>query len=157
MSESFASIASHDESRNISWLISEYALSHTHNLVSDSGRLCFVRVADINKTPSVYVWIAYKSDIDYHILYVGKAGRGVHARCHQHKGGFTNSNTGQKNATELMKYLDAGYELRVYGRKSSTMEIFGKVVSLYSAEEDALCEVLKPSINRAGFPNVDSE
>lgn len=142
------------ESMSLNEITTEFSFTHTHDLVLKSGKLYFKKVNENIKSPSVYVWIAHKSESDYHILYVGKAGNGVHARCHQHKGGFTNSDTGRKNAIELMKYIEAGYELRVYGRKSSTMEIFGKEVSLYAAEEDALCKVLNPSINRAGFPKL---
>ena len=36
------------------------------------------------------------------------------------------------------------------------MEIFGQKVSLYAAEEDALCALLLPKINRAAFPGISS-
>lgn len=137
-------------------LTSKFELTHTHTLVSQSDNFVFRKVGASDKSASVYVWVACKSDGEFKVLYVGKAGKGVHLRCNQHMGGFVNSGTGRKNATELKRYLSDGHEVRVYARQSSVMEIFGQVVSLYSAEEDALCAVLNPILNRAVFPSVDA-
>lgn len=137
-------------------LIDQFDLTHTHTLVLQGESLVFEKVGDSNKRASVYVWVANKAGSDYRVLYVGKAGKGVHLRCTQHVGGFVNSGTGRKNASELKRYLNDGYDVCVYARESSVMEIFGETVSLYSAEEDALCAALSPVMNRAVFPAVDA-
>ena len=135
-------------------LASKFSLKHTHNLVLESGGLVFKSLSASGKHASVYVWLACKPQGEYKVLYVGKAGKGVDLRCAQHMGGFVNSGTGRKNATELIRYLSDGFEVRVYARKSNTLNIFGLDVSLYAAEEDALCEALNPVLNRAVFPSI---
>jgi len=137
-------------------LIDQFDLTHTHTLFLRDASLVFEKVGDSTNRASVYVWVASKAGSDCRVLYVGKAGKGVDLRCTQHMGGFVNSGTGRKNASELKRYLDAGYDVRVYARESSVMEIFGQAVSLYSAEEDALCAALSPVMNRAVFPAVDA-
>lgn len=141
---------------NIQELTNQFDLTQTHTLALESDSLFFRKIATTHAKASVYLWIACKSDDNYKVLYVGKAGKGVHLRCTQHAGGFANSVTGRKNATELKRYLREGYEVRVYSRQSSVMEIFGQQVSLYSAEEDALCTLLNPVLNRAMFPILDA-
>lgn len=137
-------------------LIGQLDLTHTHTLVLQGDSLVFKKVGASNQRASVYVWVANKASSDYRVLYVGKAGKGVHLRCSQHMDGFVNSGTGRKNASELKRYLNDGYDVCVYARESNVMEIFGETVSLYSAEEDALCAVLSPVMNRAVFPAVDA-
>lgn len=135
-------------------LTRKFDLTHTHMLSVNSGSLAFKRLAASSENASVYVWVACKPGKPYHVLYVGKAGRGVHLRCTQHMAGFVNSGTGRKNAEELKRYLSDGYEVRVYSRESGRTQVLGQVVSLYSAEEDALCLALNPVLNRALFPSV---
>jgi hypothetical protein len=55
----------------------------------------------------------------------------------------------------LKQFVSEGYEVHVYARQSLVMDIFGKPVSLYAAEEDALCAELSPVLNRAVFPSVE--
>ncbi len=135
-------------------LTRKFDLTHTHILSVNSGSLAFKRLAASSENASVYVWVACKPGKPYHVLYVGKAGRGVHLRCTQHMAGFVNSGTGRKNAEELKRYLSDGYEVRVYSRESGKTQVLGQVVSLYSAEEDALCLALNPVLNRALFPSA---
>jgi hypothetical protein len=137
-------------------LVSKFDLTHTHTLVLGSDNLSFAHLGASSKIASVYIWVAWKPDGQYQVLYVGKAGKGVHLRCIQHTAGFVNSGTGRRNAEELRRYLNDGYEIRVYARESSAMHIFGHEVSLYAAEEDALCSDLNPILNRALFPSVGS-
>jgi hypothetical protein len=136
-------------------LTSKFDLTHTHTLVLESDNLTFKKVNESSKNASVYVWVACKPNDEFKVLYVGKAGKGVHVRCTQHMGGFINSGTGRKNAMMLKRFINEGYEVHVYARQSLVMDIFGKPVSLYSAEEDALCEALSPVLNRAVFPSVE--
>ncbi|PFG53745.1 hypothetical protein ATG98_2897 [Marinobacter sp. LV10R520-4] len=138
--------------------LKSYDLFVTHEIVLVSGRPVFKRVkkSKSSESPSVYVWASLRRDADeYEVLYVGKAGKGIDQRCSQHQGGFTNSGTGRKNAEALKAILDVeGAEIHVFSRESKTTEIFGQKISLYSVEEDALCAVLNPRLNRAGFPVV---
>jgi hypothetical protein len=135
-------------------LISTFDLTHTHTLVLGSDNLSFAHLGASSNNASVYIWVACKPDGQHQVLYVGKAGKGVHLRCTQHVAGFVNSGTGRRNAEELRRYLNDGYEIRVYARESGAMHIFGHEVSLYAAEEDALCSVLNPVLNRALFPSI---
>lgn len=136
----------------------------THSLVLDAGRLRF-RAAGAqppSSAASVYAWVLTTSGPDApeaEVLYVGKAGRGISARCRQHEGGFSgNSVTGRANKDEICDILadNENANISVYTRVSDTQDIWGKKVSLYSAEEDALCLLLKPRLNRAAFPEVRS-
>jgi hypothetical protein len=130
----------------------------THELQRTAeGRLRF-RVLD-GVVPSgaagVYAWVAAYASApagSLHVLYVGKAGRGICARLGQHEGGFQHSGTGRDNARRLAVEMEAGARISVFARTSDTALLFGQRVSLYAAEEDALCRLLKPSFNRAEFP-----
>lgn len=109
-----------------------------------------------SEAPSVYVWTVETSGADeMQVLYVGKAGKGIHRRCSQHQDGFVNSDTGRKNADALRQLLqDKSVRVWVFSRSAKVIELFGEKVSLYAAEEDALCKKLKPTLNRAAFPSV---
>lgn len=107
--------------------------------------------------PGVYLWLAHDVGAEVaEVLYVGKAGRGVARRCDQHQSGFSNSGTGRKNATALSTILAGGTtQVTVMARTSDSASLFGKTVSMYAAEEDALCSLFAPRLNRAVFPVVD--
>jgi hypothetical protein len=68
-------------------LTSKFDLTHTHTLVLNSDNLSFKKVNESSKNASVYVWVACKPTDKFKVLYVGKAGKGVHLRCTQHIGG----------------------------------------------------------------------
>lgn len=142
---------------------------HTHNIefhptVADAIPF-FKRIPNsmASKSPSVYLWVAEdQSTGALNVLYVGKAGKGVEQRSAQHFGGFKNSGTGQKNAEALKGVLaDGCTKVKVFTRPSGNTTLFGRVVSLYSTEEEALCAVLAPRLNRQVFPtyfaDVDSQ
>jgi hypothetical protein len=135
----------------------EYGFFHSHDIVLQSGNVIFKKLRHSKELPSIYTWMACSPGGEYKTLYVGKAGKGVHIRCAQHASGFINSSTGMKNASELMHYLQLGFSIRVYARYSDVHKIFGQDVSLYSAEENALCALLNPILNRALFPSVKIE
>lgn len=111
-----------------------------------------------DKQASVYIWIL-SSDLSdsahIEIIYVGKAGMGVDVRFKQHQGGFKNSTTGRKNYEYLSQVLSEGKVIRVFSRKSDNTSLWDETVSLYSVEEDALCQKLTPLLNRAKFPNIE--
>ena len=131
----------------------------SHKIVLETdGSLRFVEVSDASKSmaPAVYLWLVHAAGGETaEVLYVGKAGKGVARRSVQHQAGFTNSGTGRKNAAALSKILaDKAMSVTVMARTSDTVSLFGKTVSMYSTEEDALCALFGPSLNRAAFPDV---
>lgn len=105
--------------------------------------------------PSVYMWLSPQAgETNFDVLYVGKAGYGVSRRISQHQGGFTNSVTGRENRRLITEWLAAGRTIEVHRRISSQHLLLGQEVSLYSAEEQALCERYNPLWNRARFPRI---
>jgi hypothetical protein len=134
-----------------------FTTSHSIRLAA-TGLPTFVPVAGEAppKTPSVYLWVAQsKSTRLCDVLYVGKAGKGVTIRCGQHQNGFTTSGTGKKNAAAIAEVLrDSDRTVLVLAREAARVELFGKRVSLYAAEEDALCARFRPWFNRTPFPDV---
>jgi hypothetical protein len=141
--------------------LNDYDLFLTHEIVLKNDRPTFklLKKPTASKKPSVYVWAALNhNNGQYEVLYVGKAGKGVVRRNSQHQNGFINSGTGKKNAVALMSILvDVRAVIHVFTREAETIEIFGKKVSLYSAEEDALCAALSPILNREAFPLVGAD
>lgn len=133
--------------------------SASHKIVLDAdGTPRFVGLAGASmaSAPAVYLWLAHAAGTDGgEVLYVGKAGKGVARRSGQHQGGFTNSGTGRKNAEALREILaDKAMSVTVMARTSETVTLFGKTVSMYATEEDALCALFGPRLNRAAFPEV---
>jgi len=131
----------------------------THQLLMD-GDLPVFRIhpsAAIrhDDRPAVYMWLSPLMEIaEFDVLYIGKAGYGVDRRISQHQGGFTHSGTGRDNRRLITELLRAGRSIEVYRRVSSVHQLFGQEISLYSAEEQALCERYSPLWNRARFPQV---
>lgn len=140
--------------------LKKLGFAESHELVeNENAALRFKQRVGVafDSAASVYAWTASHPDKQsgtVQVLYVGKAGRGIDARLRQHEGGFTHSCTGRSNAALLREVLRADARVSVFVRRSDTVELFGATVSLYAAEEDALCRVLKPSFNRADFPNA---
>lgn len=108
--------------------------------------------------PCVYIWAARLPRQDgLEVIYVGKAGKGIERRCKQHEAGFKHSGTGRKNADALRQLLEGNQcELLVFARVSDVRDLFGIPTSLFAAEEDALCRLLVPRLNRAVFPDVSA-
>lgn len=122
----------------------------------DVPRFIALKGGSPSNSPAVYLWVAHKREDDTgEVLYVGKAGKGVERRVGQHQNGFTNSGTGRKNAAALCEVIkDEGLSVTVMSRTSETVTLFGKTVSMYSTEENALCELFGPRLNRAVFPEL---
>lgn len=134
--------------------IEALGFAKTHELVVEEERLRFIG-ASCDENAGVYVWVSGRNrSEEIEIVYVGKAGYGVSRRLRQHEGGFVNSRTGRKNAQALQEIVAGGGVLEVYARPSATAELFGQTVSLYAAEEDALCSLFAPRLNRMSFPRV---
>jgi hypothetical protein len=133
--------------------------SASHKIVRDANgapRFDVLAGASMASAPAVYLWLAHAAGAELgEVLYVGKAGKGVARRSGQHQGGFTNSGTGRKNAAALCDILaDKAMSVTVMARTSETVTLFGKTVSMYATEEDALCALFGPRLNRAAFPEV---
>lgn len=124
--------------------------------VDGTPRFLALAGASSASAPAVYLWLAHAATTDVgEVLYVGKAGKGVARRSGQHQGGFSNSGTGRKNAAALRDILaDRSMSVTVMARTSETVTLFGKTVSMYATEEDALCALFGPRLNRAVFPEV---
>lgn len=103
--------------------------------------------------PMVYAWVSPldESGNNFRLLYIGKAGGGVAKRLRQHEGGFKNSGAGRKNYALIMEVLTSDHSVQIYGRISDRVEILGQTISMYSAEEEALCDRFSPEWNRAQF------
>ena len=140
--------------------LQDLGFKQTHKIALDeTGHPRFALVKAASKAPSVYVWVLeHAASAMAQVLYVGKAGKGVERRFGQHQNGFVNSKTGQKNGKFLTKALsDEKASVSVWTRVADTQTLFGQDVSLYSAEEEALCAKLQPELNRAVFPDIASK
>ena len=134
-----------------------FSASHKITLDADGEpRFVALEGGSGSESPAVYVWVAHRPGDDAGaVLYVGKAGKGVKRRLGQHQNGFINSGTGRKNAAALRGVIsDQDLSVMVMARVSESATLFGKTVSMYAAEENALCELLAPQLNRAVFPEL---
>ena len=105
------------------------------------------------KKPMVYMWLTPVDDSHetFRLLYVGKARAGISLRNFQHEGGFKNSDTGRKNQELIRQILSTKAPVLIYSRISDRCSILGQEISIYSAEEEALCDRFSPEWNRAQF------
>ena len=128
---------------------------HTHNVEPDGDLPRFISRGGVrsSKKPTIYAWVSPIDESTFDLLYVGKAGYGVQRRMDQHMGGFVNSTTGRKNRELINGLLAQNRAVQVFARESEKRAVLGVEVSLYSAEEEAMCQVFSPLWNRAGFPD----
>ena len=132
---------------------SSSGFSHTHDIEMQGDIPTFVKRTRTNAESAVYIWVSPTANPhEFEPLYVGKAGYGVDRRLQQHRGGFVHSGTGRRNCALIIDWLRSGRSIAVFTRIAATTEMFGVHVSLYSSEEEALCEVFEPPWNRASFP-----
>lgn len=139
--------------------LSQLGFSPSHHITLDQDglpRFSALKGVKPSTAPAVYLWLGHVAGSEAgDVLYVGKAGKGVARRSAQHQGGFVNSGAGRKNSAALAEVLgDAQMSVTVMTRDAETTDLFGQRVSLYAAEEDALCALLQPRLNRAAFPEV---
>lgn len=129
---------------------------HSHDVVMDADTPDFRAINEPRADASVYAWVSPTPGVadEVDVLYVGKAGRGVSKRLRQHRGGFVNSGTGRENRRLIAEWLGTGRSIMVFSRVSAIHEVFGVPVSIYSTEEQALCERFRPRWNRAVFPSA---
>ena len=133
--------------------LNEFSFIHSHNIILNSKEEpSFERIAKLGEKASIYLWLTPIDSENYTVLYCGKAGYGAHRRMTQHAGGFKHSGTGQSNQDFIRQVLKSGKPIHVYARESATEIVFGVRVSLYSVEEEAMCDAYSPLWNRAKFP-----
>lgn len=141
-------------------ILQELDFVPTHNIVLEAGMPVFRETAlgrelKRDTSPVVYMWLSPLGESgEFDVLYVGKAGYGINRRISQHQAGFTHSTTGRDNRRLVTEWLAAGRRIEVHRRVSSINSLFGQNVSLYSIEEQALCERYNPLWNRACFPRI---
>lgn len=129
---------------------------HSHDVFMEAEMPDFRVINNPHADASVYVWVSPTPEMEdeLDILYVGKAGGGVTKRLREHRGGFTNSGTGRENRRLISEWIATGRRIMVFSRVSAIQEVFGTYVSIYSTEEQALCERFLPRWNRAVFPRA---
>lgn len=138
--------------------LDEWNFFPTHRCVKNSnGALKFEllkvapeRIVRSDK-PMVYLWLNPISEDLYEVLYVGKAGLGVTNRLRGHENGFKNSVPGQKNAREILSLITQEKEVLVFARKAEVIEVLGRSINAYSAEEESIHDQYAPAWNRAVF------
>lgn len=137
--------------------LSEMQFELTHEWLRDGSMIKAKEVGQgrlVRSTkPMVYAWVSPLDETgnNFRLLYIGKAGGGVAKRIREHESGFKNSSTGQKNYELIRDVLSSERPVQIYGRISEDIEILGQAISLYSAEEEALCDRFSPEWNRAQF------
>lgn len=137
--------------------LTEMNFEQTHEWLRDGSMIKAKEVSQgglVRSTkPMVYAWVSPmdESGNNFRLLYIGKAGGGVAKRLRQHEGGFKNSGAGRKNYALIMEVLKSDRSVQIYGRISDSVEVLGQTISMYSAEEEALCDRFSPEWNRAQF------
>lgn len=116
------------------------------------GKLNVTEEKKSKPNPGVYLWLV-KNIEGFDVMYVGKAGKGIHKRLSEHLAGYTR-NPDSKRANSLKELL-ANHKFEVWFRESEIREVLGKRVSIYSSEEDALILEYNPPLNksRSAEPN----
>jgi len=133
--------------------LSKWSFVLSHEIVIDRQLPRFKQIQAVGTRASVYLWLSPLDDTAFDVLYCGKAGYGIARRLMQHQGGFKYNGTGKTNLDLLEDKLNSGAKIYVYAREAGSIELFGVKVSMYSAEEEAMCELLMPLWNRAKFPD----
>ena len=133
------------------------AFAKEHSFI-EAGEICcpndrfeFKLAATSDEHGLVYIWVEV-SEHSHTVVYVGKAGRTLRARCNQHLGGFHGgSKAGQENARFLRQGIDKGNRYLLYARKSPLVTLFGEDNIPYECvEELAFIKKFKPTLwNRA--------
>lgn len=139
--------------------LEDLGFHYSHDVFVEADMPDFQSINEPRADASVYVWVSPAAGMvdELDVLYVGKAGRGVSKRLREHRGGFVNSGTGRENRRLISEWIATGRSIMVFSRVSAIQEIFGVPVSIYSTEEQALCERFVPRWNRAVFPRAAAQ
>ena len=128
-------------------VISEYSFSKIGDIRLINNELKFNNIVNYKTHGHVYLWVEKKEN-DYVIVYVGKAGKTINARCQQHSTGFKKSTTGKKHAARLIKGFNSGYSYELYARKSKSESICDEhQIPMECVEEIAFIKKFSPAWN----------
>lgn len=115
--------------------------------------------ASEDKAPCVYAWVVRAGSDDPEIIYIGKAGKGLVARCRQHEQGFRGKDgKGKSNGDELIKCIEAG-RVEVWAIWPEPAHFRGIPVPSHSAVEDWLLAAIDnpPRLNREAAAKARAE
>ena len=129
--------------------LKEFGFLKYADIVSIKGRASFSNFqANWSDYGYVYVWVE-KDKLGISIVYVGKAGKTMRARCNQHESGFRGgSKKGKTHSNRIVAGILAGKRYSVYARKSASQTLLGVPdVSLGCIEELAFIRKLSPPWN----------
>jgi len=132
-------------------LTNEYSFIEAGEICRLNDRYSFKLQAASSEHGFVYLWVEV-TEHAHTVVYVGKAGKTLKARCDQHLGGFHGGScAGLKNAALLRKGMDHGYRYFLYARKSPLVTVFGEDNIPYECvEELAFIKKFKSTLwNRA--------
>ena len=128
--------------------VAEYNFAKAGEVCRSNGQIRFVLSGVDKENGFVYLWVE-RSDRQFHIVYVGMAGKTLKARCTQHQRGFNGSTTGRAHFSRLSAGLDAGKQYDIYARRSELGEILGESkIPMVCAEELAFIKKFRPPWNR---------
>jgi hypothetical protein len=129
-------------------LVARYRFAKAGKICRSGDRVTFVLSSDGKEHCFVYLWVE-RSDQQFHIVYVGMAGKTLKARCDQHQNGFTGSPTGRAHHSRLNSGFDAGKQYEIYARRAELGEILGESqIPMVCAEELAFIKKFRPLWNR---------
>jgi hypothetical protein len=129
----------------------EYSFIGSGEIFCPNDRFNFKLLSASDEHGFVYLWVEV-SEHFHTVVYVGKAGKTLKARCDQHIVGFHGgSNAGLKNARLLRKGIDKGNRYFLYARKSPLVTLCGEDnIPCECVEELAFIKKFKPTLwNRA--------
>lgn len=102
-------------------LIKDYNFEEAGEIHCQDDRFSFDLKTENHEHGFVYMWVEVSKQI-FTVVYVGKAGKTLRARCSQHRGGFrSGSNTGLRNARLVQQGISNGKRYLIYARKSKPL------------------------------------
>ncbi|SEM40263.1 hypothetical protein SAMN05192583_0061 [Sphingomonas gellani] len=115
--------------------------------------------ASEDKVPAVYAWVVRADTTSPEIIYLGKAGKGLVARCRQHEQGFKGKDgKGKSNGDKLMAYMAVG-RVDVYAMWPEPALFRAIPIPSHSAVEDWLLSAIDrpPALNREAAAKARAE
>jgi len=102
------------------------------------------RWASEDRVPCVYAWVITADAGEIEIIYLGKAGKGLMARCRQHEQGFRGKDgKGKSNGDKLIKYMADG-RVDVFAMWPEPALFRSIPIPSHSAVEDWLLSAVEP-------------
>lgn len=119
-------------------------------VVDGQHRLAFALDDQSSEHGFVYLWVEATRQ-DRRVVYVGKAGKTLRARCRQHEGGFRGrGGPGAAHARRLFAGLSEQKHYEIWARKSGVVSLFDvSALSMACVEELAFIEMFHPQWNSA--------